>query len=670
MEKLDSGNGNERGGGNPWDDQESPFEQFMEKRPVEESKKLLNEIHAQIENSPRFEDFDEKREVAELVLENARKTFADADADGVRTPEEKTAISSAVVLAGMETVMDKLAGDSSDPIPKLMEDGREPELVEAVEAVAREDLEAAEYMARDMDGDVKTTWQENERELKTKAENIISELHKKHALDNPDKAQKCKEFFENGRGIKEVIGIYEELEDVDQELIEQHMGFILERAFDQHYDNPEQFVSHGFDHTLNVMKYTDSIIESTNCAKVVMEKYGIDSEAKAKFLLRNVALFHDFGYPASEEKGLGKAAHGLHGANLINYGATENGSLIKDVMSSITGATKKDVMQNDLRDSVLFHSADKVEQTFSTKIITTHGEFLLDHDRFVDVYKSFTGENGVGFMQINVDSAETKEELLRVIKLGWLLDKNQNARQGIKDIEERYDGIIVVKGEKFGGRTVDLNEKDDKVLGLKYSEVILDETPLQAMIRLADNMDMKPDRFSEIQKEPLFLDFIKRLGTDEEIPGTEDTYKSMLAKLEKTSDKALIKQWKESVVDALVREKYPSLDETTINKIKEIAVKQNAESYQHFGGCEAIEDVKIANGRVEITVDMAKFNELNETKVKEKTISKDGEEEDVEVGVGAYQIWRMSEAYGSIRLSGNDTGLPIYVNGEEWSVKS
>jgi hypothetical protein len=225
---------------------------------------------------------------------------------------------------------------------------------------------------------------------------------------------------------------------------------------------------------------------------------------------------------------------------------------------------------------------------------------------------------------------------------------------------------------------------------------------------------MKPERFSEIQREPLFLDFIKELGASDTISGEAtilwEKTKKLIDKndvdpkyphhmadqiiglimdvrggeplqnysrqevrqaLEGADTKQCDKYWKNFILDNIIDRNYQTTDPETVDKIREIAVKQNSESYRHFGGCEAITDVKVINdsdGRIDIQVDINKYNELNKTKV-EETIATAGDNKiKKRVGVGEYQVWRMSEAYASIKVSNNNNSLPIYINGVKWEL--
>jgi hypothetical protein len=711
-----------------WEDlmnAETNYEQAEREKPesiVKNSERFLEEIKSEFRNLAGNPEADVREDISKFVTEYAENTIAETEKTAIVTEQERQETIGAVVTAEIATIKEDLDKTSNNPIKNLFDDGY-GQYAEAGESeIAKGEPALAGQVGKVIDkakGQSAGEGQEGKekdytKELEEKADKIITgmkdEYLRKHSIGEKvngkdvdiSKVDNVEKFFKEGRGVKELMGIYSELgvNEQNSETLDKHMQFMLSHAFDQHYDNPEQFVSHGFDHTLNVAKYTNQIVENvkfddgSTVLDKVMDKYGIKNEAQAKFLLQNVALLHDFGYPVSESEGLGKTAHGVAGADLVKFGEVEQGSgtYIKDVISKLVGVEGEDAetMINDLRNSVLFHSADKVETTaknaFSAKITITKGELLSKHGDFVKIYNHFKKKNDGSVDEVNIEvrSEETKTELIKMIKDELAADRlsNEDVQKIIGEYEEK---ITVIKNLKeLDGRFVDLLEKKDNLLGLRYQEVDLENNPLQTIIRMADNMDMKPERFSEIQREPLFLDFVKELGSDsgkftEDIKDAENTIEAIKKQFkegkidEETKDiqisyaEQLYEQLKTDILaDVIVKENY---DKTSpmIEKIREIAIKQDSESYRHFGGCEAIKDVQINGERIDIQVDEAKYAELNETKVKEKETDAAGKEVSVEVNIGKYQIWRMAQAYKSIFIQDNNH-LQIFVNGVKWEL--
>ena len=552
-------------------------------------------------------------------------------------------------------------------------------------------------------------------------EKLDDYVNKISSLEGADTAKinRVRSFF-NQDVIDDITYIYTDLlanedfvSEEKQEYIKANLEFVLERAFDQHLDNPEQYVSHGFDHTLNVIKYTDSIIDANpEVLEKVQEKYGI-GEAESVFLLRAVSLFHDFGYPVSEASKLGKAAHGMAGADIITYGQVMvdgEEMLLRNSLLSLLGSDNQEIIF-DLRDSILFHSADKVEHSYGLKMKTSRGDFLLDDDEFIRIYNTFTSEgetaSSIEKIYIYADDLDNAEEIREQFVQSL---ENDNIDAPIPEIE------FVVK--KFEGRKIDLLSKKDSLLGLEFSEVALMTSPLQAIIRLADNMDMQTNRFSAIQSEALFQAFYKELGASgseffeanadieallglaeraikadptsqetadkiidfkegiayhiafyREAQGVnfEDTFSEIMRDLDNFDINAGEDFWKEFIFTEISkRDEFIDVSKEKLEEIKKIALKQNSYSYRHFGGCEAVRDVRVSPDGVFVEVDPDVFDFLNQTKVSERVFS-NGESISIEVGVGEYQIWRMSEAYSSIRFREDDIDLPIFVNGDRLS---
>lgn len=100
-----------------------------------------------------------------------------------------------------------------------------------------------------------------------------------------------------------------------EEGIEEFSRELIRRAFDQHLDNPEQYVSHGFDHSINTANYTREVLKmNPEIVLAAQEKYHITA-GEAQFMLETIALLHDCGYPCIGCKA--KSVHGISGADLM-----------------------------------------------------------------------------------------------------------------------------------------------------------------------------------------------------------------------------------------------------------------------------------------------------------------------------------------------------------------
>ncbi len=360
--------------------------------------------------------------------------------------------------------------------------------------------------------------------------NTICEEKIQHNKKSEERILSIKDFFERqDKGVggrKETpIGrlavMYESLgEQGLSDAAEKHMSEVIRLAFDQHLDNPEQYVSHGFDHTLNVMDYTRSICENNpNIIAATMEKYGV-SEGLAKFILENVALFHDFGYPETEVLGLKKAAHAMQGAEVL---------MGKNVQESFEGilrsATNPKQVIKEILESVLYHSADKVEvDNYPAKIITNAGEYLVGDINDVKTVLETLQYKGFAVKTIKTTKLE---ELKNILKENYSVEQAD---------------------EPFKGRSVDLKKAKDKILGIEYAEIDILKNPLRGIIRVADNMDMQVNRLSELQRNPIFRKVYHDLGegnVGEQIQRIEGIKKS------KSLQKATFDEIRSEAIDLL-----------------------------------------------------------------------------------------------------------------------
>ena len=527
--------------------------------------------------------------------------------------------------------------------------------------------------------------------------------------------------------LARVASIYEGLGDVDQASVEAHMQLVIESAFDQQMDNPEQYCSHGFDHTLTVAEYTQHIAENNpEVVSRVEEQYGV-TEAEAKFLLQEVALFHDFGYPTVGKRS--KAVHGITGAGII--GSDESlGSLLgsgdKVGLIKVDDPDKREALAHDLRDAVLFHSADKVESRFSTKVILRRGEFLTSSGGVDEVISTFaardaeTGAPSEESIEVQVARGEEVTAWADLVSMREITGMPFVIKVVDGDIEsldppEEPDAnarviTLRINEEDFSGRKVDLQDKDDDMIGLEYSEVDLLEEPLQGVIRVADNMDMRKVRLSEIQLDPVFREIYEAFGDggdvstvlsslesaakdwralsegesarDSKIVDAEDavmefckakiveltTKKASLGgplaglefseeeigKIKNPKDAAEL--LKRKVVEAILaeaRDKDSGVEYSDEQKenIRRISLLQGSESIRHFDGCMAITSVELQGSEVTVTVVRAEYERLNKLpKAKESTEDSSGVTTVAAVDIGEYQIWRARQAYGSIKV--------------------
>lgn len=502
---------------------------------------------------------------------------------------------------------------------------------------------------------------------------IETHLQEKYGSSPDLKVQSTLEFFlrprdkNNTTPLESIESIYNNLEEVARGLRLRSMVKDADLAFVQHRENPEQYVSHGFDHTLNVLDYTRSILEhNPDVVTTVSEKYTLSSE-EARFVIEMVTLYHDFGYPVSEARGLTKVNHAITGAEIISRRSLSG--LVKNVTPQLL---------TDMRDAVLFHGSDKIEGQFDSKIKLTTGEFLVNSENIETVLGHFIKEqNTIENISLCVPDEQTKASLLEKLQ-----------RSGVT-IEQ-----IQFVTAPFAGRFADLATKKDKLLGLEFKQVDLTREPLSGIIRLADNMDITPSRLSPAQQTPAFQEICRRLGdtthpdaviyktllaTDaaavpedimdilhvslQEWPGSFDD-SSLIAHLDDfrafmasptnpDSSIPLAMQWKNYIVETTLQ-KHPELDPVKRDLVAEVGRLQDEKSFWHCSGSEAIKNVMLEGSVVRLQVDQDKFTQLSHSFVQE-TIGRNP----VVIPVSEYQIWRMASAFQGIHIG--DQAITIVV---------
>jgi len=512
---------------------------------------------------------------------------------------------------------------------------------------------------------------------------------------NAEKAlhrQKCIDYIQSAEVQHEIEKIFDGC-DIPLPVRKKLTAHINKQALQQEIDNPEQYVGHGFGHSLNVKKQVENILDTNpQIIERMSEIYKISPE-KSRMLSQLVAIYHDFGYPEvpkdTNGKSLGKALHAITGAEILKQ--DEFIKIFNECFTEIP-TKSQEKMLSDLVDGVLFHSADKVEIHRTAKIKIAHGEFIIDNENIINVYNKFGGNHKNGEIEIEA-SAHNIVQIKEVLK-----------HEGIS--ESRFNFIETDK-KIFSGRMVDLNKKDDEILGVEYRKADAMEDPLLFLVRMADNTDMTPDRFSDIQKTIAFrdvyhfmgegksgklfsyLESVKKQvekgikvgeGANEKIikKDPQEALKEVLSFIKKDPEiTQLCKNFEINLdekksVDAIFTKlqtkffdnifsnpKYTEeIQKFGAKKMREILEEQNSVSFRHFGGCESIKNVELDNGTLIVKVSGQEYTKLNKTLVHEKF--KVGDEfKDVKVGVGEYQVFRFMDANQS--LKNGDDGIKIQI---------
>ncbi|GAB7522153.1 hypothetical protein [Paraburkholderia sp. 2C] len=435
-------------------------------------------------------------------------------------------------------------------------------------------------------------------------------------------------------------------------------------ALDQQLNNPQQYVSHGFDHSERVAAYTDQIVKAyPEIAEKAAGKYNI-SAALARLMFQVLAHWHDVGYP--DLKGRPKATHGLSGASKFDSVSDELGTLIRRENGRVKEALA------DMKKAIQLHSADVAAGLYPINVKTERGSLLVpDVESLKKLLNHYSAASNpphrVSQIEVRGDYAKELErqvnDALKTLSIGQTINVTADETK-----------------PAYMGRPTSLDKGNEVKVGLRYTDQELTRNPF-AIIRFADNLDMASDRLSPLQRSPAFRAMYWTLGdrgpigrtlaelskldgkNTADVPaiarnlqrariarGSTDVDSAILANVAQrytpgairgldasAARRLLTKATVDSVLGSPLAD---GLSESEHASLRDVGYRLNGESIRHFGGCEAIEDVKVARGKVWVTVDEPLYQRLNEVK------DPDG------VGIGEYQIERARQAFSSLTING------------------
>lgn len=303
---------------------------------------------------------------------------------------------------------------------------------------------------------------------------------------------------------------------------------ILEAAIDQHIDNPLQYVSHGFDHSLRVMEHVRRLLKQTpeeaargppEAVKGLMEKYGV-GRAQVELLTQLIGVCHDFGYPTVGD--LSKSLHAVTGTHrfLIDIAMPLGEAMGLDLKNNVRHIK----FIKNFANSIECHSADKVESEYED---TKNDKQELKFDSKIRFRIKVPGTEIFyyqEFLFMSKDEATFRQKGAQFFKDNFNIDLVDS------------DIIVVHKGDpslgsysqNFEGRYIDApgSTKKNKIpAGIEFRGAELsDKTrtkpgkgtyefdPLLALVRYADNLDMDSSRLSPFQRSTIFTHLYERLG--------------------------------------------------------------------------------------------------------------------------------------------------------------
>lgn len=424
------------------------------------------------------------------------------------------------------------------------------------------------------------------------------------------------------------------------------MRSLLYSAFNQHVFDPPEFVSHGFDHALNVAYYCEMVYANQAISSKFQKYHGLGND-RILAIIKLLAYLHDCGYPYLH--GREKANHAVYSADRVDE--------FREPLRKVFGNSILDFdnFYLDFRSAVFSHNADDDRQSFDARQATSSGSFLLMPSNKETVHRVF-------------DYPESGLRPPREYKRPWYE-------------YEHKDG----SSERFKGRRLDLFYPKDGKLGLERVSAELTENPFQ-MIRIADNLDFVYERGSDLQKKPVFKELYRK-RYDIAVKSKElETFKkeriekakriAQLVSFEVTRRELAILE--EAEIEHLQR--LTELEEEIQglihayrnfilqnNDLREVAAKIDGESFKHFGGCEAIvkvDDIIITDLQTTVFVQINKelWDQLKTKDFKEELENGD----ECQVTIAQYQMFRAWKAFQYIKIDRRQIsqGLTFKVNGQ------
>lgn len=324
---------------------------------------------------------------------------------------------------------------------------------------------------------------------------------------------------------------------VDKKLLDKIKERILLAGIDQHIDNPPQYVSHGFDHSLRVMENVARVVKgSPEAVEGMMTKYKL-TESQARLMMLMVGVCHDFGYPTVGD--LTKSLHAVTGT--YRFLSDIAVPLAKAIGLDMKLPEHQNLIKN-FANSIECHSADKVETSytdpgdtkqtlkFDRKLIVEikiPGTDMTYQHEFLFMSRTFTdypgGENAVkadllSFFErsgIETTGKVTEHVEIRdgkpVLFEGRYLDLPGSSKKGLLPAGIAYRGAEMVDQAKASRHQV-----PSEAVGRQQHKF----DPLLALVRYADNLDMQESRFSEFQKSEPFKRLYERLGAERRVATT------------------------------------------------------------------------------------------------------------------------------------------------------
>lgn len=465
--------------------------------------------------------------------------------------------------------------------------------------------------------------------------------------------------------------------------IQQYIDTIIPLAFEQQWQDPPEFVSHDWSHSMRVAE--DSIMiaerlgndgfESSPLVVHMMQRYNINA-GEVRLILYHINICHDCGYP--HLKGREKSLHAIDSAEL-----GMNDQFVDSLRTFIrTPNARLDILQKDMYEAIFYHGADVPQKRFDVRVRTNRGTFLVSADKLNDALCTLS----------NVSGTETHAPR-SITSIEYAGGINDATKQSIRETAQAngYGAITteLIDEVYFIGRKIDLVNKGDELSGIEYIKADSNIQPLLALVRIADNMDLTKHRLGRVRHHPAYYEIIRHIG----VQGAEHPLYKQLEHWDnkKYSDMAAIRtriretyaadvisdnellalasakdarNWLLSrVVNAVLQKpEYNTLpsaqtidpsDHHTITRERIIETCHNMRSdvLEHQGGCLSIEKIELVSEGdrryFKAYCNREKFDELRGIVFKEKGYTDDLRQVEYPVNVAEYQLWRFDQALRS-----------------------
>lgn len=464
-----------------------------------------------------------------------------------------------------------------------------------------------------------------------------------------------------------------------------YMEALITFGFEQHWKDPEMYSRHDMAHSMHTADYARRIVEQRpDILNVVGERYGITPQ-EALFLVDASLLFHDCGYPHLGE--CSKAKHTMLGADMMAQ------PKLKEALDQIITSPNadKEAIQQELYEGILMHGADVADKTFLVRVKTKNsGTLLTQPEKLLAVWHQLTdpSKNRSGeakeVLEFEFAGDGSRERFMKILADQGLLEDGVTALP-----EMTVDDSVNL----FRGREIDLQTEGDALAGFEYTPVDTHEKPLAALLRIADNMDIGPNRLRWFSKHPVFIKILESFGGNNETADNlaqlvelyrENTPVDTMVEQLNTITPAefiptdkyskpheVVRAYKEYVIREILQQE-PDLSPKERQVLFDAGVLQIIPNFFHTCGHMCIERVSSENGEIILEVDREAYERFSEFSKLMDTHDAQGRPKTFSVPIADAHRFRLELAMSAITMNGESIKVRARFadTGEEITSKS